>query len=134
LAERAVYTIGVVTDLLGIKPPTIRAWERHGLLRPRRRNKQRLFSENDLRRLEFIRDMLERGLNLSGIWHLVQLYPCWFMDECPACAHRSERIGCARPCWKAKDTYCVVSFEESPFCNKCPYQTHLLYSGQERRQ
>lgn len=122
MEERALYTIGVVTDLLGLHPATIRAWERRGLLRPKRRHKQRLFSDNDLRRLEFIREMLEQGLNLAGVLRLVQLYPCWFMDTCPACARRSEQPRCARPCWKERGTYCAVTFEESALCERCPYR------------
>lgn len=133
LEERALYTIGVVTDLLGLHPATIRAWERRGLLRPKRRNKQRLFSENDLHRLEFIRDMLKQGLNLAGILRLVELYPCWSMDGCPACASRSEQPGCARPCWKERGTYCTVTFEESALCERCPYRdrpaTHAAASA-----
>lgn len=120
--EGAGYTIGVVTDLLGLNPATIRAWERRGLLRPRRRNRHRLYSDNDLRRLEFIRGLLDQGLNLAGIRQLVALYPCWFMDECPACARRSNHAACARPCWKERGTYCAVSVEEPSVCERCPYR------------
>lgn len=122
--ERAGYTIGVATDLLGLNPATVRAWERRGLLRPRRRNKHRLYSENDLRRLQFIRELLQQGLNLAGIRQLVQLYPCWFMDDCPACARRSDLTGCARPCWKERGTYCTVAPGEPSLCVNCPYRPH----------
>ena len=122
MQNRPLYTIGVVANLLKVHPETLRVWERHGLVRPDRRNGQRLFTDNDLKRFGFIQDLLGKGLNLAGIVHYLGLYPCWLQDECPKCMRRSTRIGCAKPCWKEKDTFCQVTFEEPDMCERCDLQ------------
>jgi MerR family transcriptional regulator/heat shock protein HspR len=59
--------IGVVAARYEIHPQTLRLYEREGLLLPSRtEGKTRLYSEDDLERLEFIlsRDL---GVNLAGV-------------------------------------------------------------------
>ena len=119
--EKALYTISVVSDLVGVGQATLRDWERHGLVRPPRRNGLRLYSDNDLRRLTFISKFLERGLNLAGVRYLISLYPCWFLDGCPKCACKTARSNCSRECWKEEGTYCITALDESGLCESCPY-------------
>jgi hypothetical protein len=68
-------------------------------------------------------------LNLAGIVHYLGLYPCWLHDDCPKCMRRTSREGCAKPCWKEKDTFCQVSFEEPDMCERCNFQKQ----GSEKR-
>jgi DNA-binding transcriptional MerR regulator len=122
MENRPLYTIGVVADMFSVHPETLRVWERGGLINPYRRNGQRLFTDHDLKRLAFIQELLEKGLNLAGVAHYLALYPCWLHDDCPKCMRRSIREGCAKPCWKEKDAFCQVSFEEPDMCEKCDYK------------
>ncbi|RQW81206.1 MAG: MerR family transcriptional regulator, partial [Geobacter sp.] len=100
MKQKPLYTISVVADLMGVHAETLRVWERHGLLKPPRRNTQRLYTDDDLKRLSFIRGLLGKGLNLAGVGHHLTFYPCWMHHDCPECRHRSTEPGCAKPCWK----------------------------------
>ena len=114
-----VYTIGVVSDFLGVNPAIIRSWEKSGVIDPpNRRGGKRFYSEYDLKRLRFIQKLLEEGLTLPAIRHFLQLYPCWEMDDCPECMSRTTSPSCAKPCWKEAGTYCQVSANED-LCAKC---------------
>lgn len=120
MSNRPVYTIGIVSEILGVHPETIRTWERSGLVQPpHRRSGKRFYSEYDLRRLQFIQKLAQEGLNPQAILYFLHLYPCWQMDDCPACMSRSANLGCAKPCWKEPGTYCQVSANED-LCAKCP--------------
>lgn len=121
MENRAVYPIGVVSELLNIHPETIRVWERYGVIRPARRGRRRYYSENDIRRLQFIQRLIREGLNLPAARYHLRFYPCWHLpDACPSCMHRTDRIGCAKPCWKAEGTYCMVSASED-MCASCQF-------------
>lgn len=67
--KEAGYTIGVVAQMYEIHPQTLRTYEREGLLSPSRSSgNTRLFSDDDLRRLELILSLTrELGVNLAGV-------------------------------------------------------------------
>ncbi len=123
MENKPLYTISVMADLIGVHPETLRVWERHGLLKPPRRNAQRLYTDGDLKRLSFIQGLLKQGLNLAGVVYLLTLYPCWLRDDCPKCIRKSTRQGCAKPCWKEDGTFCQVSFEDPDLCERCDART-----------
>jgi hypothetical protein len=62
-----VYPIGVVSRLTGIRPTTLRIWERrYGLVRPSRsEGKSRLYNEGDVRRLTLIKTLVDAGHPVS---------------------------------------------------------------------
>jgi len=126
--NRPLYPIGIVSELLNVHPETIRVWERHGVIQPQRRNGKRYYSDNDLKRLRFIQGLMEEGLNIPAITHYLKLYPCWYKSSCPVCMHHSERIGCAKPCWKEGGTYCQASATED-LCSKCEFHEQLQPCG-----
>jgi MerR family transcriptional regulator/heat shock protein HspR len=126
MENRPLYTIGVVAEMFGVHPETVRVWERSGLVKPYRRNGQRLFTDNDLKRLTFIQELLGKGLNLAGVAHYLALYPCWLEDNCPKCMRQSIREGCAKPCWKEKNMFCQVSFEEPDMCQTCDFKKRIF--------
>lgn len=67
--KRAGYAISVVSDLYNIHPQTLRSYEREGLLKPSRtQGNTRLYSEEDIERLELILTLTrELGVNLAGV-------------------------------------------------------------------
>jgi MerR family transcriptional regulator, heat shock protein HspR len=73
-AERGVYGISVAADLAGTGVQNLRLYERKGLLRPNRSaGGTRLYSANDVLRLQRIIDLLAAGLNLAGIAMVLDL-------------------------------------------------------------
>ncbi len=63
------YFISAVASKYNIHPQTLRLYEREGLLVPSRsKGNTRMFSDEDLKKLEFILNLTrEMGVNLAGI-------------------------------------------------------------------
>jgi MerR family transcriptional regulator/heat shock protein HspR len=72
---RPVYVISVAASIVSVHPRTLRIYEDEGLLCPARTPTNiRLYSENDIRRILWIRHLTrERGVNLAGIRILFEL-------------------------------------------------------------
>ncbi|WP_188455622.1 MerR family transcriptional regulator [Virgibacillus oceani] len=67
-----LFSIGIVKKLTELTARQIRNYEEHGLINPERTSgNQRLFSFNDVDRLLEIKDLLDKGINLAGIKHLL---------------------------------------------------------------
>ena len=73
--ERPVYVISVAAGIVSVHPRTLRIYEDEGLVCPARTPSNiRLYSENDIRRVLWIRHLTqERGVNLAGIKILFEL-------------------------------------------------------------
>lgn len=68
------YTIGVVSQMLGLPPQMLRRYEEAGLLEPARQSgKNRLYSDADVAVLEEIAALYEQGVNAVGIRHIIQM-------------------------------------------------------------
>ena len=67
--DEPVYTIGVAARLLGVTPQVLRQIEHEGLIEPRRTMSNiRLYSENDLKRLQRVIHLLrDEGINAAGV-------------------------------------------------------------------
>jgi len=67
--------ISAVAEMYGIHPQTLRLYEREGLLKPSRtEGNTRLYTDEDLQRLEFILSLArELGVNISGIAIILQM-------------------------------------------------------------
>jgi MerR family transcriptional regulator/heat shock protein HspR len=67
--------ISAVAEMYGIHPQTLRLYEREGLLKPSRtEGNTRLYTDEDLGRLEFILNLArDLGVNISGIAIILQL-------------------------------------------------------------
>ncbi|BBU23852.1 MerR family transcriptional regulator [Mycobacterium xenopi] len=73
-SARGVYGISVTSELSGIAPQTLRLYERRGLLRPSRTHGGvRRYSDDDLRRLKRISELVSQGVNLAGIARILDL-------------------------------------------------------------
>ena len=73
--SQGAYMISAVAEMYGIHPQTLRLYEREGLLKPSRtEGNTRLYTEDDLKRLEVILSLArELGVNISGIAVILQL-------------------------------------------------------------
>ena len=116
-----VFPISIVSESLHVHPETLRVWERYGIIKPQRRSGKRFYSETDLRRLQFIKKLIEEKLNLPAIRHYLQLYPCWQMEDCPSCMRVSKFVVCAKPCWREEGAYCQV-YGNKETCLECEFQ------------
>lgn len=71
---RAVYSISVTSELTGVNPQMLRAYENKGLLEPfRTEGGTRRYSGQDLDRIGEITTLLAAGLNLAGVEHVLRL-------------------------------------------------------------
>ena len=73
--EEPVYMISIASQLTGLHPQTVRLYERLGLVAPKRvNNKNRLYSDLDIARLQQIRRFTqEMGVNLAGVEIILEL-------------------------------------------------------------
>ena len=67
--SKAAYMISAVADQYQVHPQTLRLYEREGLLKPSRsEGNTRLYTDEDLERLEVILDLTRQlGVNLAGV-------------------------------------------------------------------
>jgi len=73
--SKGAYMISAVAEMYGIHPQTLRLYEREGLLKPSRtEGNTRLYTDEDLQRLEFILSLArDLGVNISGIAIILQM-------------------------------------------------------------
>ncbi|MBF0516864.1 MAG: MerR family transcriptional regulator [Nitrospirae bacterium] len=108
-ADRPLYTIGVAAELAGITDQTLRLYEKHGLIKPSRKNKNRFYSENDIKWLNCIRDLIhDRKISIEGLKLLLEYAPCWEITKCPEQVRRecSAFVNKAIPCWELNKKRC----------------------------
>ncbi len=71
---KAVYVISVAAELAGVHPQTLRIYERKGLVEPARTSGgSRRYSQADIDRLSRIAELTESGLNLAGVYTVLEL-------------------------------------------------------------
>jgi MerR family transcriptional regulator, heat shock protein HspR len=69
-----LYTVGQATELLGVNPPTLRRWEREGLVSPHRTDgRQRRYTRRELGRLREIAQLTDEGVTSAGIRKVLEL-------------------------------------------------------------
>ena len=69
-----MYTISVAAELAGVTVRSLRLYEQHGLLQPGRTSGgTRRYSQDDLRRLRRIAELVADGVNLTGIGKILDL-------------------------------------------------------------
>ena len=73
--SKASYMISAVAEQYQIHPQTLRLYEREGLLKPSRsEGNTRLYTDEDLQRLEFILSLArDLGVNISGMAIILQM-------------------------------------------------------------
>ena len=81
---KAIFTIGVAAQMLGIHPRTLRIYEEEGLVTPQRKGKWRYFTMDDIKWIECLREMIhEHGISIAALKKLLQYTPCWNITDCP---------------------------------------------------
>jgi MerR family transcriptional regulator/heat shock protein HspR len=95
--------------LLGITNQTLRLYEKHGLITPSRKNKNRFFSENDIKWLFCVRELIHtKKISIEGIKKLLHYAPCWEITNCPE-QRKSTCLaykGSRKPCWELNQMIC----------------------------
>ena len=73
--SKGAYMISAVAEMYEIHPQTLRLYEREGLLKPSRtEGNTRLYTDEDLERLEFILNLArDLGVNIAGIGIILQM-------------------------------------------------------------
>ena len=73
--SKGAYMISSVAEMYEIHPQTLRLYEREGLLKPSRtEGNTRLYTDEDLERLEFILNLArDLGVNIAGIAIVLQM-------------------------------------------------------------
>jgi MerR family transcriptional regulator/heat shock protein HspR len=112
------YTMGVAANLVGTTAQTLRLYEKQGLVLPARERRNRLFTENDIKWLRCIRELIHaKKISIEGIKKLLDYAPCWEIKDCSderrgVCSAFTDK---GKPCWettkcrKENDcTTCVV--------------------------
>jgi len=118
--EMPLYTIGVVSELLGITNQTLRLYEKHGLVNPSRKNKNRFYSDNDIKWLSCVRDLIHnKKISIEGIKKLLNYAPCWEITNCPedrksTCLAYKNRL---KSCWELNRMIC--SRASAARCEDC---------------
>ncbi|HED09549.1 MAG TPA: MerR family transcriptional regulator [Caldithrix abyssi] len=115
------YPIGIVAEMFNVSVGTIRAYEKEGLILPRKtEGKHRYFNQNDITRIACIRRMItEKGLNIAGIKMVFSIIPCWEVKQCS----QEDRTHCPAyhnadaPCWEIKNENSVCGPLD---CRDCP--------------
>ncbi len=73
-ADRPLYLISVVSQMLEVHPQTLRLYEREGFVSPTRINRQRLYSDIDVQRLHLIIELTrDLGVNRAGVDIILRL-------------------------------------------------------------
>ena len=66
--NKMCYTIGQMSEKIGLSIDTLRYYEKEGLIIPKRdSNNRRVFDETDIKWIEFIKRLKETGMRLADI-------------------------------------------------------------------
>lgn len=117
--DKPIYPIGVTAELLNLHPRTLRLYEKGGLIKPFRRGNRRLFSNNDLKWVRCLRELIHKeGISIAGIKRLLDLVPCWEIKGCP----EETRRNCSayrhhpKPCWELVSRTCINRADRCQTC------------------
>jgi MerR family transcriptional regulator, repressor of the yfmOP operon len=79
------YSIGEVSEIVGLSQKTLRDYEKMGLLRPARhpRTNNRIYTDYEIDQIERISGLMHgEGFTLPCLVRLLQLAPCWKIFDC----------------------------------------------------
>ena len=71
---QALYTVGVVAELMGVDPQVVRGYDQRGLVEPERSpNGPRRYSRSHIRRLSRAMELADEGIPSAGIERILTL-------------------------------------------------------------
>jgi MerR family transcriptional regulator/heat shock protein HspR len=115
-----VISIGLFAERAGLSISAIRRYEDEGLLLAHRTSSgHRLYSHEDLQRVEVIQHLIQDlGLNFEGIRRMEALLPCWKLLPCDeetrrTCPAYQDTTG---PCWINEPDACSERGRECRTC------------------
>lgn len=121
--DMPLFTIGIVAELMGTTNQTLRLYEKHGLIKPARKNKNRFYSENDIIWLHCLRELIhDKKISIEGIKKLLNYAPCWEITSCPEerknkCLAYIDRV---KPCWELNQMICSRKSDgKINLCEEC---------------
>jgi MerR family transcriptional regulator/heat shock protein HspR len=121
--------IGIAAELVGTTDQTLRLYEKHGLVSPARRNKNRFYSDNNIKWLRCVRELIHtKKISIEGVKRLLEYAPCWDIQGCPDELRQecSAFVNRAAPCWELTRKHCKNGME----CGNC----FVYLSGTEKRK
>jgi MerR family transcriptional regulator/heat shock protein HspR len=82
--DKAVFTIGMVAEMLKVHPRTIRNYEQKGLVTPARKGAWRYYTMRDVQWIACLREMIHaHGVSINAVKKLLKYTPCWNIIDCP---------------------------------------------------
>lgn len=118
--EEPVFPISTAAKLLSISVPTLRMYEKEGLIIPHKKaSNQRLYSQLDLERIRCIRSAIsDDKISINGIKTIYSLIPCWEVVGCSDNDRKecSAFAGHSQPCWSYNHPNTVC---EGKICRDC---------------
>jgi len=115
-----LYPLGRAAELVGTTDQTLRLYEKQGLIKPARRNKNRFYSENDIKWMRCLRELIHnKKISIEGIKKLLEYAPCWELTECSEERKNkcSAYIDKTKPCWELNRMIC--NRESGKLCGDC---------------
>ena len=115
---KPLYSIGIAAELVGTTDQTLRLYEKHGLVKPARRNKNRYYSDNDIKWLVCVRGLIHnQKISIEGVKRLLDYAPCWEIKGCTGerredCTAYMDR---SRKCWEMVRESCKNGID----CDSC---------------
>ena len=107
--DKPLYTIGVASELLDVHPRTLRIYEEEGLIKPSRKGGKRLYSKNDIKFIECIRNLIhDENISIPGIKKLLQFAPCWKLKDCKDKDNCTVESCTKRNCWEMSPAHMTI--------------------------
>ena len=119
--DMPLHPIGIVAELIGTTDQTLRLYEKHGLIKPARRNKNRFYSGNDIKWMRCLRELIHnKKISIEGIKKLLEYAPCWELTECSEERKNkcSAYIDKTKPCWELNKRICNKD-NNGKLCEDC---------------
>lgn len=125
-----IFPIRTAAKMLGISVPTLRMYEKEGLILPHKsEGNQRIYSEDDLERLRCIRRAInESKISINGIKTMYSLIPCWEVVKCS----EEDRNVCnafkdhQQACWTYDHPSTICEHRD---CKECEVYTKYSQCG-----
>jgi len=125
------FSIGVAARKVGIAVPTLRLYEKEGLIGPvRTSTNRRLYSLNDLKIVQAAQKLIhDHGLNFAGIRRMMAFLPCWRIRGCDPALSRVCRVPhiTDSPCWSSEE---ALSRTCDGDCQSCPVYAMACHIGE----